>query len=537
MKLNDFYKKNANPLLPRITTFFSFLLVALSLNTPLKVQAQKKVPDASVRHLYSADYHTIENKLYREHIPLDGDSVNYIPFRKDKLYGFVDKKTKKLVMEPKFTQVFACYKEGAIVESDGDGYGLVDYTGKFLTPNFFPNFFKEGNLYRGIFMTSDTSMQEMYSSYLVNFYFDEQGKYLFQAKAHQFGTFTGNDSLAWFRFGERYEIYNRKGKLVKTFPWQKDVRFCGIFDNILVEEIKHGDSPGHYVGKDIKGNKKFDVPYDYNAEEVYRLSDDVFVFIYESSFTLTDAKGKDYPYGMSNEWPASSYANTFPYMREMELIPVRNEETHKMGYINKSGKLVIPCKYDYAGYFENGEAPFLDPVTHLIGFMNAREEVTVKPFITMETARQIAMESQELHFSENLCRITVQIPHKHADGEEYLETDEDNHEILNIAYTDRKGEMKLVLPDSIKLGGDFADGLAPVVGKDGGLGFIDTSGKIVIPMKYEIAVAGAYPVPFLVIPKFKNGYVYLKSFKGYLDKSGYEYFSGKQEKDHYDFSH
>lgn len=527
----------SKPLRKRLTTVFIWLAVVVSTHIPHLLPAQKRVPDPKVRHLYTADYHAIEDKLYREHIPLDGDSVDYIPFRKDKLYGFVDKKTKKLVIEPKFTQVFACYKEGAIVASKSRGYGLVDYTGKFLTPNFFPNFFKEGNLYRGIFMTSDTTMQESYNSYLVNFYFDEQGRYLFQAKAHQFNSFMGNDTLAWFRFGERYEIYSRSGKLVKTFPWQSNVRFCGIFDNILVEEIKRGDSPSLYVGKDIKGNKKFEVTYDYNAEEVYRLSNDVFVFIYQGSLTLTDAKGQAFPYGMSNEWPGTSYANAFPSMRELELIPVRNEDTRKMGYIDKAGKLVIPCKYDYAGYFENGEAPFLDTITHLIGFMNAKEEVTVKPFITMETARQLAMENQELHFRENLCRITVQIPHQHADGREYYETDEDGSPAHNIAYTDRKGTMKIVLPDSIMLGGDFSDGLAPVVGKQGGLGFIDTSGKIVIPMKYEIAVAGAYPVPYLVIPKFKNGYVYLKSFKGYLDKSGYEYFSGKQEKDHYDFSH
>jgi len=526
---------NASPVL--------FLLLVLLFLVPWHVQAQKKVPDRSVAHLYQTSHQDVDYKIFREHIQLDGDSVAYIPFRKDSLYGFVDKKTKKWVIEPKFTQVFACYKEGAIVElkdkkKGSEGYGLVAYSGKFLIPPVFPNLFKEDGLYRGIFNASDTSMQSSYSSYVINIYYDEQGKFIFDTKAHKFKTFVANDSLAWFRYGEHYEIYNRKGKLVKGFPYNTATRFCGIFDNVLVEATRKEDGLSLYVGKNINGKTMFEILYDNGAQEVYRLSEAVFAFIEENNITLTNAKGETFPYGIWNEWPNPSFAGAFPYLRDMELIPVRHKETEKVGYINKRGELVISCKYDYAGNFEQGEAPYLDSGKYAIGFMNVQEENTVPAVISEEMLRQLALENQTLRFSENLCKVHVNIPQKDANGNLYFQSEEHGNGLKhNVAYVDRAGNRKIVLPDSIILGGDFTDGLAPVVGKNGGLGFIDTSGKIVIPMKYEIAVAGAYPLPYLVIPKFKNGFVYLKAFKGYLDKKGYEYFSGKQVKDKYDFSH
>jgi hypothetical protein len=75
------------------------------------------------------------------------------------------------------------------------------------------------------------------------------------------------------------------------------------------------------------------------------------------------------------------------------------------------------------------------------------------------------------------------------------------------------------------------------VNKDAKLGFVNKQGKWVVPPIYEIALAGAYPMPYLVVPQFIGGYAYIKAFKGYVDRNGVPYFSGKRMQDHYDFSH
>lgn len=522
---------------PKSSLPFVIILLFLSLSAT----AQKKHPDKPVAHLYETDYDAVDDKIFREHIPLDGDSVRFIPFRKDKLYGFVDKKTRKWVIEPKFTQVYAVYKEGAIVEVQDearhiDGYGLVGYDGKFIIGPGFANLYKEGNVYHGLLDAVDTTMAEMYDRFVANYYFDEQGKFLFECKAHRFATFIEGDSLAWFRYGTDYSVYNRAGKLVKQFKYDSSKSFLGIYRNLLVEGIKKGDEY-LYRGYDVQGKQQFEVLSGEYANAVFRMSDDVFGFVSEDGFFMTDKTGKPFSYGISNGWYGNGFRYIFPYLEKMELIPVQDFETKKTGYISRSGQLVIPCSYYFAGSFQSGEAPYFDTAKRMIGFMNTKEETVVSPFLPMDNIYELQLTGQGLFFSEGLCRAPVVVPVTNEEGEQIIMTGENGRPKARMAYFDRKGVRQLLLPDSIIMAGNFEGGLAMVVAEGGALGFIDTTGKIVIPMKYEIAMAGAYPFPQLVLPEFNHGFVYLKAFKGYLDKKGNEYFSGKQEKDEYDFSH
>jgi hypothetical protein len=105
------------------------------------------------------------------------------------------------------------------------------------------------------------------------------------------------------------------------------------------------------------------------------------------------------------------------------------------------------------------------------------------------------------------------------------------------SYINKVGEKLLELPPNYTFAADFHDGLAAVTGSDGLMGFIDMKGRLVIPMKYELSMAGSYPMPYLVLPEFKHGYAYIKSFKGYIRRDGKKYFSGKRMKDTYNFSH
>ena len=218
----------------RILVGFSCLLPFLS------TYAQKTKPDPSVAHLYEVAEGQTDNQIKREHIPLDGAAVRYIPFRTDKLYGFVDKQTKAWVIKPKFSQVYAVYPEGAIVEATDPkkgyplDYGLVNYAGKFLIQPLFTNLYKEGTLFHGLFYASDTGMADSYNSSIAHYYFDKAGHLVYSCHAHRLETFAEDDSLAWARYGPDYTVFNRKGRVLKKFRYDPARYFLGIFNNTLV---------------------------------------------------------------------------------------------------------------------------------------------------------------------------------------------------------------------------------------------------------------------------------------------------------------
>ena len=49
---------------------------------------------------------------------------------------------------------------------------------------------------------------------------------------------------------------------------------------------------------------------------------------------------------------ASKYSSALPFYEGLAMV--RSRDTHKAGFIDKTGKEVIPCQYRWAGYFRNG---------------------------------------------------------------------------------------------------------------------------------------------------------------------------------------
>jgi hypothetical protein len=111
-----------------------------------------------------------------------------------------------------------------------------------------------------------------------------------------------------------------------------------------------------------------------------------------------------------------------------------------------------------------------------------------------------------LMFSEGLCLI--------LSGK--IERDED-FKSAKYFYIDSTGNVKIQLPDEVKGASNFLDGMAMVVDAEDKVGFIDKTGKMVIPMKYVNDQPGGYI-------QFYNGFTYMRSKRGYIDKTGYEYF-------------
>ncbi len=153
------------------------------------------------------------------------------------------------------------------------------------------------------------------------------------------------------------------------------------------------------------------------------------------------------------------------------------------GYLDKTGKVVIPCRYAWAGDFSGGRAVVSQGDGRWTVIDQSGQELVTKDYIN--------------DFSEGLAWF--------KEGGKYG--------FLNTSGT-------VVVPAQYDLAGDFSEGRA-WVGKAGGTGyrygFIDPTGALVIPMNYDYA---GYRVFFSEGLAQVTQRVGDKLLSGYIDKSG-----------------
>lgn len=482
----------------------------------------------SIVNFYYYDHELLMEDLSREHIPLDGKEVSMIPYRQDELYGFVSKRNGDWIVKPGFDGVFAVYKEGAIVKT-GEAYGFVDTTGKLLYTGY-SNLFKEGNLYHGMFVAiGDSSLPEAYRQYIHNDYFSEKGKLLFTQKAHVQSTFQNNDSLAYFRYGKMITVRGRSGKIWMKSRVSVVKTFTGIYNNLLVYRSVL-DGRVHYSAYTASNKPVFSIPLNFDAiAGPTQISANLFGFMAQGGIYFSDAKGTIKPYGLS-EIPNRNDWNDYFKSKQFSVEHFRMK---KYGVIDNTGKILVPFTYKYLQDYTNNMALFMDSTGNkgLVG-----RDGKIKMYVNDESLKASEMLGKPLGFYEGLSLYEEKCLLKQVDekGSEYFYTDEDSS---CYRYVDSSGKTVLDLKSKYRVAGQFRDGLAPVLDQKGNFGFIDKSGKEVISPEFEAMMAGGYPIAYLVVPEFINGYAYIKSYKGYIDKSGKKYYGGKRMQDHYNFSH
>ncbi len=156
------------------------------------------------------------------------------------------------------------------------------------------------------------------------------------------------------------------------------------------------------------------------------------------------------------------------------LQPFRNNG--KMGYVNKSGKLVIPCIWASASFFDDGLAYVKDD-NGKYGFINVDGELVIP--CAWEYAYR---------FCNGFARV------KDDRGYGFVNTD-----------------GNLVSPCIWEDAEDFYDGMACVKDNNGRYGFINMEGLLVVPCKWRFAYS------------FKNGLAHVLDDSGnhlYIDKTG-----------------
>ncbi len=179
----------------------------------------------------------------------------------------------------------------------------------------------------------------------------------------------------------------------------------------------------------------------------------------------------------------------------------------KLGFIDKTGKIVIdPFYYNVASFSEGLAAAQADGK---IGFLNKNGEWQIKPTYSFVYG-----------FSEGLALVTDKNGESFIDkeGKTIIKLDpvQNQHRFAPDGITNSALRVSVDCWFSSKEGSGefgnvtrFSDGLAAVY-HDGKYGYMDKTGKFVIPAKYDLG----YPFSDgLALVKVKDQY-------GYIDKSG-----------------
>jgi hypothetical protein len=550
--------------------------------------------------------HFDPDEFAKEHIALDGEKVEMIPFRVSERYGFVSKKDpSKWLIKPTYEQVFAVYEDGAIVLDSIGRYLVVkpDGTLSVSDSTWYYRILKEGDLYHataldeavkspeGIPIKSFDGNSSDYTRVIRNDYYDTNGNLIFSEKAQEYETFIGDDELAWFRYGKRYRIRNKSGELVKEFQHESlEGLFIGISDDLLIYLTTNDvDSTTNFVGKTLEEKIVFELPTRYRSSEgldkygyrgdrgVYKLSENFYGLQpqtnHEMHYSFCDSLGEE-RVTQGDFYTLDMLPIDVDYFSQEQFI-VSNYKTNEKLVLNRQGDTIIPqplligsstvqAKYGRitrtaaGNYFCLGEdrSDLIDPDGNLIPrndyivedktkripwsqekMDELKENGTsgyglIEAFYSTYEFYQINVPvnpTENLHPS--IARISMATDTTTEGKVRYSSIG------AYVFYVNSKGETVLELPSDVMFAGYFSEGLAPAIDKNRGLGFVNLKGEWAISPKYEIAWIGGYPISLPHFPTFKGGYAYLRGFKGYVDKNGKEFFSGKRMQDRYNHSH
>ena len=196
----------------------------------------------------------------------------------------------------------------------------------------------------------------------------------------------------------------------------------------------------------------------------------------------------------------------------------------KTGYVNKEGKEVIPCKYDGATMFCEGMASVCE--IHFLPEEEWTEECSdysTEGFID-KTGREVTPckydEAYSFHEGLALVKLDGKCGYIDKTGCEVIPLQYDFarefHDGLALLedqyFIDKSGQKVFSLAEhGIVATWDFSEGLAAAIFEPGGKrGYIDKTGKMVIPSKYDEA------------HDFHDGLAMVKEGRtwGFIDKTG-----------------
>lgn len=315
-------------------------------------------------------------------------------------------------------------------------------------------------------------------------YINTNGKLILPQEYNCFGF---SEGMALVEKNEKLGYIDRTGKVI--IPLQYDE--AGYFSNGLAPVKKNGKCG--YI--DRTGKIVLSVQYD----EALPFSEGLAAVEKDGKWGYIDTTGKVIiPLNLEYDY-ADAFSDGLAIV--MKQVPGEHFVYSKYGYIDRTGKEAIPLKYDAVEPFSNGFAAvwkdslkdtstmYLDcgvidhtgkvivPLEYdevgdfsdgLARVWKRNEDGTYLDNYVDTTGKLLVFKEYYCgDFFEGLASVTK------ADGDKY-------------GYIDRTGKM--VIPQEYDWAGNFFDGLA-VVAKDERYGYTDRTGKVVIPLKYDAAAS------------------------------------------------
>lgn len=221
-----------------------------------------------------------------------------------------------------------------------------------------------------------------------------------------------------------------------------------------------------------------------------------------------------------------------------ELWPV--EQGDKWGYIDRSGRLVIPFQFDYASGFSEGLAAV--GIKEKTGYIDAAGKLVIP-----------AKFDAGFHFSEGLAVVVISHEEAKRPSWEYGYIDKSGKMVIPLRKAESPKWMSYYAPTLA-----FSEGLAGAqLGspKKGKMGYIDKTGRQIIPPKYDhvesfseslavVAIGEKYGYinrsgKMVIPPRFAGASPFSEGLApvtidaaentwGYVDKSGRLVISGKE---------
>ncbi len=199
-------------------------------------------------------------------------------------------------------------------------------------------------------------------------------------------------------------------------------------------------------------------------------------------------------------------------------------QNQKCGYIDLNGNYAIEPKFDYAENFSDGLAKVNVRGFEFLGytirnpqvvFINKQGEFLFKDSdFTAESkfSNGLAKVSvdEKAGFIDELGKFVINPQETWIDDfhEDLAVTSTGNGNNFRLGYIDKTG--KVVIPLTFKQAGEFSEGLANIMFENGKYGYIDKAGKTVIEPQFDVADT-FYD---------DRAVVMIGTRKGYVDKTG-----------------
>lgn len=267
--------------------------------------------------------------------------------------------------------------------------------------------------------------------------------------------------------------------------FQIEALFASEFKNGLAQVYRNTLVNNQWITGTGYVNTRGEIVIPCNLKKANDFNADVTFVQYEGDnfYTLIDKTGR--------KIPCKKYEKVQNfYLDRQSLCAVY--ENGKMGFVNQRGEEVIPCKYLGSSVFSEGLASVClsTSVKGEYGFINEKgEEVIPLKFIQTGTS----------DFNSGFARATVAGKTVLIDkqGQVVFKTDKGNIQgcnfgrVLVITKPNRKGwgwvnlKNEFVIDPTYDYATNFNEDGYAIVEKNGLKGAIDTTGKVVIPLKYE----------------------------------------------------